>query len=221
LLAALLGVSTVFAADAAPLKFLALGDSYTIGERVAPAERWPTQTVALMRTANLSVADPVYIAKTGWTTSELRGGIIRGKPEGPFDIVSLLIGVNNQYRSLSKKLYRQEFAGLLKRAIQLAGNRPNRVFVLSIPDWSVTSFARGQHPRTIAKEISAFNAISRQETDAVHAHYIDITPVSRAAEKDPGLWAEDGLHPSARQYSQWAETVWPVIQQELSHDPTH
>ncbi len=214
---ALLVLSTPFsfAADKAPIRFLALGDSYTIGEHVDPSERWPVQTAQLLRDAHFSVDDPVIIARTGWTTAELQRGIAQNAPSGLFDVVALLIGVNNQYRRMDKESYRREFIELLKQAIQFAGDKPNYVIVLSIPDWSVTPFAEGQNRKEISQQIDAFNAINREETAALHSHYVDITPISRTAKKNPDLIAEDGLHPSGRMYAQWAARVSPIIQKEL------
>lgn len=190
-------------------RYLALGDSYTIGESVEEMERWPVQLAVLIAGKRLDILMPRIIAKTGWTTDELDAAINREDPDGPFDLVSLLIGVNNQYRSRSAEEYREQFKGLLQRAIGFAGNNAKRVIVLSIPDWGVTPFAKGRNLAKIAQEIDRFNAVNREETERAGAHYIDITPVSREAVNDPSLIALDGLHPSDKMYAIWAKMVLP------------
>ncbi|MCP4362453.1 MAG: hypothetical protein GY796_30980 [Chloroflexi bacterium] len=194
------------------LRFLALGDSYTIGEAVAENERWPVQLVARLRELDVDIADPEIIATNGWTTDELAAGITAAQPEGPYDLVSLLIGVNNQYRGWSQVTYRHEFTDLLQQAIALANNDPQRVIVLSIPDWSVVPFAaQDERSRTqIAREIDAFNDVNRQEAERCLVHYVDITPGSRAAAEDSSLIADDKLHPSGKMYAQWAQLMEPI-----------
>jgi lysophospholipase L1-like esterase len=193
-----------------PVRYLALGDSYTIGASVAPAERWPVQLAAQLRANGLPVAEPLIIARTGWTTDELMAGIERQQPQGPFDLVSLLIGVNDQYRGRSGEAYRQQLRQLLHTAIAYAGGHAAHVIVLSIPDWSVTSFAAGHQRAAIAAAIDHFNAINRQEATQAGAHYVDVTPVSRQALQDASLLATDGLHPSGKMYTQWVELVLPT-----------
>jgi lysophospholipase L1-like esterase len=186
------------------VRFLALGDSYTIGEGVTPAERWPVQLAALLRADGLALAEPVILARTGWTTAELQAGLDAAAPAGPFDLVSLLIGVNNQYRGQTLDDYRVELGALLERAVGLAGGAPQRVLVLSIPDWGVTPFARGRGPAAIAAAIDAFNAVNRAAAEARGARYLDITPASRRAAAEPALIAADGLHPAGGLYAEWA-----------------
>jgi len=198
------------------MRFLALGDSYTIGESVAPAERWPAQLAVLLRAEGIPIEDPLIIATTGWATDELWAGIDRAAPAGPFDLVSLLIGVNNQYRGRSRDEYRQQFVDLLKRAIEFAGGKPRRVIVLSIPDWGVTPFAAGRDRARIAAEIDAFNAINREEAERHGARYVDVTPVSRQVTDDASLIAEDGLHPSGQMYAEWARLALPSARQVLA-----
>ena len=199
------------------MQFLALGDSYTIGESVAPEERWPVQLGALLRAEGLDIGDPTLIATTGWTTDELSAAIARAKPQGAFDLVSLLIGVNNQYRGRGQDEYREQFAALLQRAIGFAGGNPARVLVLSIPDWGVTPFATRleRDPAAVAADIDAFNAINRAETERPGAHYVDVTPFSREAAHDPSLLADDGLHPSGRMYAEWARLALPAARAAL------
>jgi lysophospholipase L1-like esterase len=191
-------------------RFIALGDSYTIGEGVAPAERWPAQLVERLRSEGAEVEDPEIIATTGWTTDELWAGLDRASPSGDCAMVSLLIGVNNQYRGRSADDYRAEFRGLLDRAITLARKDPSRVMVLAIPDWGVTSFATGRDRAAIAREIDAFNAVNREETLGRGARYVDTTEVSRSARGDATLTAADGLHPSGRLYGRWTDVALPV-----------
>ena len=139
-----------------PYRYLALGDSYTIGESVAVDEGWPVQLVTALRTQGINISDPEIIAKTGWTTGELAEGIALAQPQGPYDLVSLLIGVNNQYRGLSEEQYREQFVGLLETAVTLTGNNPNRVFVVSIPDWGVTPFGQRQYLLPVRPSSSPF-----------------------------------------------------------------
>jgi lysophospholipase L1-like esterase/phosphohistidine phosphatase SixA len=185
-----------------PARFLALGDSYTIGEAVAPAERWPN-----VLAEELKIGEPQIIARTGWTTDELNAAIDAAAPQGPFDLVTLLIGVNNQYRGRDAEEYRREFKALLGRAAGFAGGDAGKVIVLSIPDWGVTPFAEGRDRGKIAAEIDRFNAINGQEARSAGARYVDVTAISR--ESDRALVAGDGLHPSARQYRRWAGLVLP------------
>lgn len=198
------------------MKFLALGDSYTIGESVAASERWPEQLAGLLREQDVMIDELITVAKTGWTTDELATAIDAADPQGPFDLVSLLIGVNNQYRGLDQHEYRQEFVTLLERAIGFAGQEPLHVIVLSIPDWSVTPFAQDRDRAAIRREVDAFNAINLEETKRLGAHYVDVTPGSREAESDSSLIAPDGLHPSGKMYAAWAHLTLPVAREALA-----
>lgn len=196
------------------LSYLALGDSYTIGEAVAAEGRWPVRLAASLRAQGVPLAEPQILATTGWTTDELSAAMDAATFEPPYDLVSLLIGVNNQYRGRSADEYREEFHRLLARAVALAGGRPGRVLVLSIPDWGVTPFARdsGRDLAVIAAELDEFNAVAQEETARAGAAFVDITPISRA---HPALLADDGLHPSGAQYALWAEAAMPVARQLL------
>jgi lysophospholipase L1-like esterase len=191
------------------MRFLALGDSYTIGEAVASRERWPEQLAAMLREQGVEVEEIEIVAKTGWTTDELAEAIDAARPVGPFDLVSLLVGVNNQYRGRAVEEYRGEFRRLLDLAVDFAGGEASRVVVLSIPDWGVTPFAGGRDRAQTAREIDAFNAVNRSEALAAGARYVDVTPTSREAATDAGLIASDGLHPSGAMYRRWAELVLP------------
>jgi lysophospholipase L1-like esterase len=191
-------------------RYLALGDSYTIGEGVEDGERWPALLAGLLRARGIAVADPEIVARTGWTTDELDAAIDQAAPRGPYALVSLLIGVNNQYRGGAESIYRAQFTGLLRRAIGFAGGDASRVVVLSIPDWGVTPFAEGRDRARIAAEIDAFNAAAREETAALGARWVDVTPASREAGADPAMLVADGLHPSGRQYARWAGLALPA-----------
>ena len=163
------------------MRYLALGDSYTIGESVAENERWPVQLADQLRGAGIGIDQPVIIAHTGWTTGDLIEAIEQQKPQGPFDLVSLLIGVNNQYQGRSSDEYRSQFHTLLQTALALTGNKPEHLLVLSIPDWGVTPYAAKHDRQEIGAAIDRFNLINREETLQAGAHYIDITPISRQA----------------------------------------
>lgn len=191
------------------VRYLALGDSYTIGEGVGQAERWSVQLARLLEEAGRRVAGPEFVAATGWTTAELLEGIAAAAPRGTFDLVSLLIGVNNQYRGLDPGEYRVELGTLLARAAAFAGGRAGRVLMLSIPDWAVTPFAEGRDRSRIAAEIDRFNEIGREESARRGARYVDVTPASRRAAADPTFLAADGLHPSGRMYAEWAQLALP------------
>lgn len=192
-----------------PIRYLALGDSYTIGESIPENERWSIQLAELLE-QNGHAAEVTILARTGWTVNELWQGMQVNPPSGKYDLVSLLIGVNDQYRGLPVDGYREDFRFMLGKAVEYAGGDPKRVIVLSIPDWGVTLFASGRDPEKIAMEIDAFNVVNREETEKAGAHYIDITPISREAVNDPSLIAEDGLHPSGKMYAMWAEKTLPV-----------
>jgi lysophospholipase L1-like esterase len=191
------------------ISILALGDSYTIGESVGEGERWPVQLAVALREQGVPVAEPTIIARTGWTTGELEAAIQREDPQGRYELVSLLIGVNNQYRGLDVEEYRVQFRALLQRAIDLAGGETGRVIVLSIPDWGVTPFAASRDGDAIAGEIDRFNRVNRQETERLGARYVDVTGISRRAASDGTLIAEDGLHPSGKMYEAWVQLVLP------------
>lgn len=196
-------------------KYLALGDSYTIGESVPSSKNFPNQTAALLKKANISFDEPTIIAKTGWTTDELQEQLSRTRLAVPFDFVTLLIGVNNQYRGRSADEYAQQFEELLQQAIGYAEGKANHVIVLSIPDWGVTPFAEGRDRKQIAKEIDLYNSINERISKQYKVHYINITPFTREAATDKTLVAKDGLHPSAKDYARWAEKVKEVMMKEL------
>ena len=202
-----------------PIRYLALGDSYTIGESVDESERWSNQLASLIQSSpqipkpfggTEGGVEVTIIARTGWTTDELWQGIQARELTPPYDLVSLLIGVNNQYRGYDINEYREQFAFLLNKAIEYAGGDSNRVIVLSIPDWGMTPFAGSRDSKQIAVEINQFNDVNKEETEKAGAHYIDITPISREAVNDPSLIAGDGLHPSGKMYAEWAKLALPI-----------
>ncbi len=200
--------------------YLALGDSYTIGESVDVSQRYPVLLANKLRQVGYSVSDPVIVAKTGWTTDELSAGIAARELVGPFDLVSLLIGVNNQYRGRDVDTYRTGFRALLQQAVEFAGGQAERVFVLSIPDWGVTPFAASWNREKIAGEIDHYNAVNREESIKRGVLYVDVTPVSRQASEDLSLIAEDGLHPSGRMYAAWVELALPGVIRILNQEKT-
>jgi lysophospholipase L1-like esterase len=199
------------------ISFLALGDSYTIGEAVDPVDRWTSHLVRRLGELGLDLDEPKIIARTGWTTHELDAAVDEEGPKGPFDLVSLLIGVNDQYRGRPVEDYRAPFVKLLERAIGLADGNPRHVLVLSIPDWGVTPFAarEGRDPDAVAAEIDAHNALAFRETTYRRARYVDVTHVSRRAAFEPDLLASDGLHPSGKMYDEWAWLAATTVREML------
>ncbi len=195
--------------------YLALGDSYTIGESVPAAENFPHQTAALLRIAGLQVAEPVIIATTGWTTDELAAAIRERKLHEIFSIVTLLIGVNNQYRGRALENYKEEFTGLLNQAIVFANGHPRHVVVVSIPDWGVTPFAEGRDRHKIAQEIDAYNAAAKEIALAHKCCWLDITDSTRKNGQKPEYLAADGLHPSEKEYAVWAARLAPLLEKAL------
>jgi lysophospholipase L1-like esterase len=204
----------------APMRILALGDSYTAGEGVSADRRWPERLAARMRARGIPVATPQIVAHTGWTTADLFEGIRAAAPAGRFDLVTLLIGVNNQYSARPLDEYRTEFAVLLAQAVDFAGGEARRVAVLSIPDWGVTPFARDRDTARVAVEIDAFNAAARERVKLVGARWIDVTTLSRRHGADARYLVADGLHPSAAAYAEWAAVVDDSLRLEAPH-PGH
>jgi len=200
------------------LRYLALGDSYTIGESVDPSLRYPVQIADSLTERGYSVEAPQIIAVTGWTTGDLKAGIKAASPKGPYDLVSLLIGVNNQYRGMDIEIYTIEFGELLDQALYFAGNDTGRVIVLSIPDWGVTPFASGRDREKIAREIDQYNAINKEITLSRGFSWVDVTGVSRLAENDRTLIAGDGLHPSGKMYTEWVRLALPEILKMLEQE---
>ena len=210
-------------ADASePMNYLALGDSYTIGEGVAADARWPMQLAAMLRAQDLAMSAPQIIAQTGWTTDELSAAMDAAQADGTlkhrYGFVSLLIGVNNQYRGRDVDNYRGEFSALLDRAILLVHGRSDRVLVLSIPDWGVTPFgqASGRDRAVVARELDQYNAAAKAVCARRQVAFVDITPVSRELGDKPGMFVDDGLHPSRAMYAEWTKLALPVAKKVLS-----
>lgn len=199
------------------ITYLALGDSYTIGESVPMESNFPSLLAASLKAEGLDVAAPKIIATTGWTTSELQAAIKKEALTQKFGIVTLLIGVNNQYRGESLITYRKEFKELLQTALDFADGNKNHVFVLSIPDWGVTPYGAGsgRNQQDISDAIDAFNLINKEETLAIGVSYTDITPGSRKAVSDPDLVASDGLHYAAKMHAEWVANLKPAVTKVL------
>ncbi|KUO60011.1 hypothetical protein APF79_09195 [bacterium BRH_c32] len=185
--------------------YLALGDSYTIGESVSEKERYPNQFADSLRLLKYKIENPLIIARTGWTTDELNKGIDAVSPKGKYDLVTLLIGVNNQYRGRDTAEYRAQFAQLLKRSINYSALGNKGVIVISIPDWGATPFAEDRNRELIAKQIDIFNKINKEESEKESVYYFDITGISRQAVTSPELIARDRLHPSGKMYQLWVK----------------
>ena len=209
---------TVATSRGGALHILALGDSYTIGEAVAPEDRWPAQLARRLRASGINAAEPDLVAKTGWTTDELAAGIAEARLRPRYDLVTLLIGVNNQYRGLPIEQYRKQLRSLLGRARDFAGGDPERVIVISIPDWGVTPFAADRDRNAIAAAIDIFNGINQEEAARAGSRWVDVTGISREAAADSALVASDGLHPSAVMYRRWLQVLLPEAWAVLSRN---
>lgn len=188
------------------VKFLALGDSYTIGESVPQNERWPVQLIQRLREQKISCADPKIIATTGWRTDQLKAAIENANLKPEYTLVSLLIGVNNQYQGKPAESYAPEFKELLQMAIVLAGGIKSRVFVVSIPDYGYTPFGSIRQPE-ITEGIDAYNEVNRTLTEEAGIAYFNITDISRRGFAEPDLVAADGLHPSGKMYKEWVDLI--------------
>ena len=207
------------ATDPNALTYLALGDSYTIGEGVAPGERWPVRLTLALREEGVPLEFPRTIATTGWTTDELLTAMDLAQPPlEEYDFVSLLIGVNNQYRGRSCADYAGEFAELLARGVRHARGRADRVMVLSIPDWGVTPFATEQarDRAQIACELDEYNATAHRLCEAQGVAFVDLTDINRTRGREPAMLADDGLHPSAAMYEEWANLALPTARRLLA-----
>lgn len=197
-------------------RHLALGDSYTIGEKVSVKNRWPNQLAKFLEAEDIQT-EVTIIAHTGWTVDELWQGIQAAPPEGTYDLVTLLIGVNDQYRGYPVDGYREDFRFMLGKAIEYAGGNPDHVVVLSIPDWGFTPFAATRDTEPISRQIDEFNAVNLEETRSAGAHYVDVTLISRMGMDDFELLAGDRLHPSGKMYAMWAEKTFPVVRDILTN----
>jgi lysophospholipase L1-like esterase len=204
-----------------PKTFLALGDSYTVGEGVAASERWPARLAVRLRAAGIALADPRVVARTGWTTDELAAAMDAANLAPPWALATLAIGVNDQYRGRAVDEYRRGFGALLARAVALTGGHAAHVLVVSIPDWGVTPFAAGEghDPAQLGREIDAFNAAAKADVAVHGARWVDVTRISRASAARAEIGA-DGLHPSAAQHARWVDAIAPAARAALSGDAT-
>jgi lysophospholipase L1-like esterase len=192
--------------------YLALGDSYTIGQSVNADETYPAQTVAILKSQNINIHSTEIIATTGWTTADLQNAISKHKfAFAKYDIVTLLIGVNNQYQGRSESEYKIQFSALLHNAIQLAGNISMHVIVLSIPDYSVVPFAQNSDTALISREINSFNIINKEISANYKVNYINVTDESRKVATDKSLITHDNLHYSGKEYALWAKMLAETI----------
>jgi len=192
------------------VKMLALGDSYTIGESVLPEERWPHQFIGELIAAGIEASAPDYIATTGWTTQDLKKGMDRDLDRlKSYNLVSILVGVNNQYQGIPISSYEPDLKEIIKNALHVVDEDPCKVFILSIPDYAYTPFGKGK--KSISKEIDQYNAINKRLAEAYSIPWIDITPISRRGLSDTSLVAADGLHPSAAQYRSWVLELIPHL----------
>jgi lysophospholipase L1-like esterase len=205
-LATLTFLLTMLSTQAQTIKFLALGDSYTIGESVKEEERWPEVLAAELRKKGKSIDKPKIIATTGWRTDQLKKAIEDAQLKPEYNLVSLLIGVNNQYQGKSAESYAPEFEELLNIAIKLAGGKKENVFVVSIPDYGFTPFGQPKQEQ-ITKALDEYNAINKKISKTVGVRYVNITDISRKGFEQPDLVADDKLHPSGVQYKLWVERI--------------
>lgn len=205
--------------QAAPLRFLALGDSYTVGEGIFLEESWPYLLAQRLTSSGFPCSPPEVIAKTGWSSDELLAGIEAANPQGPYDIVTIMIGVNNQYRGRHRDTIVDDLHKLVDLALALAEGKPERVYVISIPDWGYSPFGQTKNPRLIRRQINAYNKVIAVETRRRISAYIDVTKLSRLATRAPQLNAADHLHPSGAMHHLWMERIAPVILRQLLPAP--
>lgn len=196
-------------------RYLALGDSFTCGTGIAAEDSYPFQLADQLQEKGIQVATPTVIAQDGWPTDELRQGIVDAAVTGTFDLVTLLIGVNNQYDGEAEghtlETYHQQFTDLLQTAITFAGGKPKRVIVISIPDWSAVPGAAGPYFDQASQEIDTYNDYAKTESTRRGAHFVDITPLTRKAANDPSLVASDGRHYTGKMYAQWVQALLPAV----------
>jgi len=197
------------------LSYLALGDSYTIGQSVPADQNYPNQTTVLLKDSGLNFTSPEIIATTGWTTGDLLNAIAaKTIPSPPYDLVTLLIGVNNQYQGRSRAEYKDQFITLLKKSIAYAGNKPAHVVVLSIPDYAVSPYGQSTgNANNISRQIDSFNIINKEVSDSLHIHYLNVTDESRQALGDTSLFASDGLHFSGKEYALWSSQLAAIVRE--------
>lgn len=191
---------------------LCLGDSYTIGEGLPLHESFPYQLTQLLRKKGIHCHAPEIVAQTGWTTFELAEHLIHQELEESYDFVTLLIGVNNQYRELNADDYKEDFDFLAKKAIHLAKGNPHKVVIISVPDWGISPFAKTKDAKQIAKAIDAYNEVNANIAFKYDCNYCDITPITRLAAGDETLFTKDGLHPAAGEYAKWAKEIAGIVE---------
>ena len=192
-------------------KFLALGDSYTIGQSVETNERWPVQFLKELKTSTSAIDTLQIIAQTGWRVDQLNEAMNNSDLEAPYGLVSLLIGVNNQYQGQKANSFKPEFIEILERSLKLVDNRKERLFVVSIPDWGASPYGATLNRTQISKEIDEFNSVLKEESEKRGIRYFNITTISRRALTDNSLIASDRLHPSGKMYKLWVDKIIPVI----------
>jgi acyl-CoA thioesterase I len=198
------------------VRYLALGDSYTIGQSVLEADRYPVQLKNMLQKEGVLINNPKIIAKTGWRTDNLSSAMDAAKLDSNWTLVTLLIGVNNQYQGQNVSLYEKPFRQLLQRAVALAKGKKERVFVVSIPDYAYTPFGENSgNQANISKELDAYNVVNEQVAKEMGVTYFNITPISREGLKNPDLVANDGLHPSGKMYGRWVDLMFPEIKKRL------
>lgn len=197
------------------LRYLALGDSYTIGESVAPAMRWPVQLAERLRNDGFKIEDPRIIATTGWTTQDLLQAMNNQLNNEKYDLVSVLIGVNNQFQGKSIEAYREDLNEIFQRAIAHSESGASGVFAVSIPDYGVTPFGASREEE-IGKEIDEFNKVFEEVATQYDVQFFNITPISRRAKEEPELIAEDNLHPSGEMYRQWVDLIYNDVKEILT-----
>ena len=208
---------TISCAQNNSISYLAFGDSYTIGEAVSEDQRWPVILTNKLNMEGYDVKQPLIIAKTGWTTNELQKAIEEKEPSSNYDLVSLLIGVNNQYRGYPIDQYKKEFKELLLQAITFANGDTTKVFVVSIPNYGVTPFGMEKGEDTIRQELLIYDSIADSISSEMDIPFINITPVSEKAKEDPSYIASDQLHPSGKQYKEWVELILPEVKLMLNN----
>ncbi|MCG2459814.1 SGNH/GDSL hydrolase family protein [Flavobacteriaceae bacterium F89] len=193
------------------IRYLALGDSYTVGTSVAAKENFPSQLATALFNKGHVTIDSKIIAHNGWTTANLLNAIDQTPTNPPYQLVSLLIGVNNQYQGLPFSKYKSEFPKLLKFALKMAGGKTAGVVVLSIPDYSYTPFGQGANPQSISRELDNYNKFARSAANKMGITFIDITDITRGGLEDPDLVANDDLHPSGKAYKLFVERMLPIV----------
>lgn len=201
--------------DDEPSRILALGDSYTVGTGVDDEGRWVTKLTERLRSAGDPVADPVVVAENGWTTGDLEAGIDDADPEGPFDLVTLLVGANNCFQGESAAAFEPKFRDLLDRALGFATD-PSSTVVITVPDYTLTPVGGDNDPEEHAERLETYNEIVREAARARETRLVDVVPPSKRVRENPELIADDDLHPAPAQHELWLERIEPVASDALS-----